>query len=152
MKWISCVGLLVHNLKQHSTSKHLQYFFFFNCAPTWKKNLIAHQKERIEWTKKVSLAAKRSKVPLGTRGFCTYFIFLCCWPPPTWCLNEKKLNFLLLIRMEGIDWTKKVFLAAKKSTPREKKVLHIFLCCWPPPMWCLNEKSLKFLLLFWRKK
>ena len=33
--------------------------------------LIAHQKEGIDWTKKVPLAAK--KIRLETRGFCTYF-------------------------------------------------------------------------------
>ena len=36
-----------------------------------KKTLITHQKERIDWTKKVPLAEK--KVRLGTRGFRAYF-------------------------------------------------------------------------------
>ena len=34
--------------------------------------VIAHQKERIDWTKKAPLAAK--KVWLETRGFCAYFL------------------------------------------------------------------------------
>ena len=48
--------------------------WFVNCkTSSQSKTQIpnAHQKGRIDWTKKGTLAPK--KVPLGFRGFCTYF-------------------------------------------------------------------------------
>jgi hypothetical protein len=52
--------------------------------------LIAHQKDRIDWTKKVSLAAK--KVLLGTRGFCTYF---CAVDHPLYDVLMKKTQIVI---------------------------------------------------------
>ena len=54
----------------------------------------AHQKEGIDRTKK-STDIRQKKVPLGFRGFRTFF---CCWPPLMWCFKAKNLKFLLLIR------------------------------------------------------
>ena len=76
--------------------------------------LIAHQKQTIDRTKKVPLAAK--KVQLETKGFCTHFLLL---TTPYGMFEWQKLKFSLLIRKERIDRTKKVRLAAKKSSARD---------------------------------
>ena len=63
--------------------------------------LIAHQKQGIDRTKKVQLAAK--KVRLETRGFCHLAL-------GAWRLAHQK---------ERMDRTKKVRLAAKISSARD---------------------------------
>ena len=43
---------------------------------------------------------------------------------------------------------KKSFLVGKKSSPRVYRISYMFLGSWPPPMWCLKAKKLKFLIKF----
>ena len=73
--------------------------------------LIAHQKQGIDWTKKVQLAAKKSSardkriLPLGT-----WHLAL-----GTWHLAQ----ILIAHQKERMDRTKKGRLAAKKSSARD---------------------------------
>ena len=78
--------------------------------------LIAHQKERIDRTKKVRLADK--KVRLETRGFCTYFLLL---TTPYVMFEWKKTQILIAHQKQTIDRTKKVRLADKKSSASRQK-------------------------------
>ena len=41
-------------------------------------------------------------------------------------LNGQKTQILIAHQKQGIDWTKKVQIAAKKSSARDKRILHTF--------------------------
>ena len=76
--------------------------------------LIAHQKERIDQTKKVPLAAKKSPAR-DKRILHTFFAV----DHPNGTFRWKKTQILIAHQKERIDRTKKVRLAAKKSSARD---------------------------------
>ena len=84
----------------------------------WKKKtqiLIAHQKERIDQTKKVPLAAKKSSAR-DKRILHTFFAF----DHPNGMFKwKKKTQILIAHKKQTIDRTKKVQLEAKKSSVRD---------------------------------
>ena len=98
--------------------------------------LIAHQKQRIDRTKKVQLAAK--KIQLETKGFCPYF-----WEVDhrLWdvCMEKNSNSYCSSEAKNRSD--KKVWLADKKSLARDQRILHIFLGSRPPPVGCLHGKN-----------
>ena len=76
--------------------------------------LIAHQKERIDQTKKVPLAAKKSSAR-DKRILHTFFAV----DHPNGTFRWKKTQILISHQKERKDRTKKVPLAAKKSADRD---------------------------------